>query len=285
VHWVFESGFFSSQPVHVAVVVGGVVAVVSAVVGVFTVMRGQSFAGHSLADVATAGGSGALLLAMSPLTGFIGGGVIGAGAMDLIGVQRVRGRDLATGIVLGAATGLAALFLYLDTTTGAITGATQQILFGSIFTIESSTIPTVAILSAVALGVVAVVYRPLLLSAVSPDIAAARGVPLRAVGLLFMLALALAVGLSALAIGSILSTALLIGPPATALRVTRRTGAALVLACVLGVGATWLGILLAYDSYSWTSGHHPLPVSFFIVAITFGAYLASGLIDGRSGAR
>ena len=58
--------------------------------------------------------------------------------MDLVGVQRLRGRDVATGIVLGAATGLAALFLYLDTTSSATTGATQQILFGSIFTVEPS---------------------------------------------------------------------------------------------------------------------------------------------------
>ena len=53
--WLFEPGFFSSAPVHTAVVIGGVVAVVSAAVGIFTVIRGQSFAGHSLADVSTAG--------------------------------------------------------------------------------------------------------------------------------------------------------------------------------------------------------------------------------------
>ena len=141
--WLFEPGFFTSAPVHTAVVIGGVVAVVSAAVGIFTVIRGQSFAGHSLADVSTAGGSGALLLGLSPLTGFLAGGILGALSMDAIGVQRVRGRDVATGIVLGAATGCAALFLYLDTTTHAINGATQQILFGSIFTIDPSTVPVV----------------------------------------------------------------------------------------------------------------------------------------------
>ena len=62
--------------------------------------------------------------------------------MDMIGVRRVRGRDLATGIVLGAAIGLAALFLYLDTTTSATTGATQQILFGSIFTVDARPCPS-----------------------------------------------------------------------------------------------------------------------------------------------
>ena len=134
-HILFEPGFFTCGPVRVALVIGAVTALTSAVVGVFTVVRSQSFAGHALTDVATTGGSGAFFLGISPLLGFIGGGVIGAGAMDLIGVQRIRSRDMATGIVLGSATGLAALFLYLDTTTSATTGATQQILFGSIFTI------------------------------------------------------------------------------------------------------------------------------------------------------
>jgi zinc/manganese transport system permease protein len=276
-HWLFEPGFFSSQPVHVAVIIGGVVAVVSAVVGVFTVLRGQSFAGHALTDVSTAGGSAAFLLGISPLLGFIGFGLLGAGTIDAIGTQRVKGRDLATGIVLGAATGLAALLLYYDTTNSATTGATQTVLFGSIFTIDPSTIPIVIAFSLVAVAIIAVLYRPLLLASTSDELAAARGVPVRLVGLGFMAALAVAVGLSALAIGAILSTALLIGPAATALRLTNRTGAALMIAAVIGVAATWLGVLLAYDSYYWGSSHKGYPVSFFIVALSFLAYVASGL--------
>ena len=129
----------------------------------------------------------------------------------------------------------------------------------------------------VALGAIAVAYRPLLLSTVSTDIAAARGAPVRTAGLLFMLALAVAVGLSSLAIGTILSTALLIGPPAAALRLTRSVGRALAVASVIGVVATGLGVLLAYDSYYWGSSHQALPVSFFIVVLVFAAYLLSGL--------
>jgi zinc/manganese transport system permease protein len=275
--WVVEPGFFASAPVRTAVVIGGIVAVVSSFVGVFTVMRGQSFAGHAFGDVAAAGGSGALLIGLSPLTGFIGMSVLGAGTMDLIGVQRVRGRDLATGIVLGAAIGLSALFLYLDTTASATTGATQQILFGSIFTTTSTTIPVIVTFSVLAAGAIAVIWRPLLLATVSPDIAAARGVPVRLVGLAYMLALAIAVGLSSLTIGAILSTALLIGPAATALRLASRMGSALILACLTGVAATWAGILLAYDSYYWGAAHQGLPVSFFIVAVIFAAYLLTGL--------
>jgi zinc/manganese transport system permease protein len=280
--WVVEPGFFASEPVRTAVALGGVVAVVSAVVGVFTVMRGQSFGGHALGDVAAAGGSGALLLGLSPVTGFVGLSIVGAGVMDLIGVQRLRGRDLATGIVLGAAIGLSALFLYLDTTRSSTTGAAQDILFGSIFATTSGTVPVVVIFSALALGAIAVIWRPLLLASVSPDIAATRGVPVRLIGLIFMVALAIAVGLSSLTIGAILSTALLIGPPATALRLTRRTGRAVALACVIGVAATWLGVLLAYDSFYWGAGHQGLPVSFFIVAVIFAAYLLTGLPRRRT---
>jgi zinc/manganese transport system permease protein len=282
--WVFEPGFFASAPVHTAVVIGGVTAVVSAVVGVFTVLRGQSFAGHALGDVSAAGGSGALLIGVTPLTGFIGLGIIGSGAMELIGIQRVRGRDLATGIVLGAAIGLTALFLYLDTSASATTGAAQQILFGSIFTITSS-LPIIVTFSVLAVGAIVVIWRPLLLATVSPDIAAARGVPVRLVGLTYMLALAVAVGLSSLTVGAILSTALLIGPAATALRLTRRMGWALVLACLTGVAATWIGILLAYDSYDWGSAHEALPVSFFIVAVIFVTFLFTGLPARRAAGR
>jgi zinc/manganese transport system permease protein len=204
--------------------------------------------------------------------------------MDLIGVRRLRGRDLATGIVLGAAIGLSALFLYLTSTRSATTGAVQQILFGSIFTAPSGTIPITVALGGVALTAIAVVGRPLLLATVNPDIAAARGVPVRLVGVAYMLALAVSVGLSSLAIGAILSTALLIGPAATALRVTKRVAAALGFACLFGVAATWIGVLLAYDSYYWGTSREGLPVSFFIVAIVFVGYLASGLPAVRAAA-
>ncbi len=276
-HFIFEPGFFSSEPVHVALVIGGVTAVVSAIVGVFTVLRGQSFAGHALTDVATTGGSGAFYLNISPLLGFLGAGVFGAGAMDAVGVQRLRGRDVATGIVLGFATGLSALFLYLDTTRSATTGVSQQILFGSIFTLDPSTIPLVVVTSVLALGALSVIYRPLLLSSISPDLAAARGIRTRLVGLLFIVALAIAVALSSIAIGSILSTALLIGPAATALRVTKSLPSAFVWSSVIGVVATWLGVLLAYNSYYWFPSSQGLPVSFFIVVLVFLAYLVSGL--------
>jgi len=187
----------------------------------------------------------------------------------------------ATGVVLGAAIGLTALFLYLGSTTGVAAGATQQILFGSIFVTSPGTVLAVAVLVTIALATIAAIGRPLLLTTVSPDLAVARGVPVRLVGLLYMLALAVAVGLSSLAIGAILATALLIGPPAAALRLTSTITRALAVACLIGVLATWLGVLLAYDSFYWGSSHLALPVSFFVVALVFASYLAAGLPAAR----
>jgi zinc/manganese transport system permease protein len=255
------------------------VAIVAGVVGVFTVMRGQSFAGESLGDIGTTGGSAAALVGVGPLAGFVAVDVLAAAAMELVGVQRVRGRDLATGVVLGAAIGLAALFLYLDTTQGADGGSTVTILFGSIFAISSATIPAVVVLAVLAVAMIVFLYRPLLLATVSPEMAAARGIPVRAVGALYLLALALATALAAITIGTILSTALLIGPAAAALRLTRRPWRAMLAAALLGLAATWIGIVLAYDSYHWPPYEHGWPVSFFVVALVFAIYLSSGVVE------
>jgi zinc/manganese transport system permease protein len=278
---IFAPGFFDNEAVHVALVVGAAVAIVTGVVGVFTVMRGQSFAGEALGDIGTTGGSAAALVGAGALSGFVAVDVLAAAAMELVGVQRVRGRDLATGIVLGAGIGLAALFLYLDTTQGTGSGSTVTILFGSIFAISSSTIPAVVVLAALAVALIVALYRPLLLSTVSPEMAAARGIPVRLVGALYLLALALATALAAITIGTILSTALLIGPAAAALRLTRRPLRAMLVAIGIGIAAVWIGVVLAYDSYHWPPKEHGWPVSFFVVALVFGLYLLSGVVEWR----
>jgi zinc/manganese transport system permease protein len=273
-----EPGFLASAPVRTALVVGGVVALVAGVVGVFTVLRGQSFAGHSLGDLSATGGAGAFLVGISPLWGFVGGGLAAGAVLEVLGIRRLRGRDVATGVVLGAALGLAALFLYLDANDTNTTGATMTVFFGSLFSVSGATVPLSLGLSALVLAVVMVLFRPLLLSTVSPEIAAARGVAVRWTGLAYLLALALSVSLAALTIGAILSTALLIGPAATACRLTRRPGAAIAAAGAIGVAATWLGVLVAYDSYYWSPGHQSWPVSFVVVTLVFAGYLGSGLL-------
>jgi zinc/manganese transport system permease protein len=284
VSWLFAPGFFASSPVHVALAIGGIAALVSGVVGTFTVLRGQSYSGHALADLSVTGGSASFLGGVSPLWGFAGTGVLAAGVMDMIGIRRPRGRDLATGIVRGAGLGLAALFLYFDTTSTSTTGAAVTILFGSMFTISTGIVPLVAAFGAPALAIVLICYRPLLLSSVNADVAAARGVRVRMTGLLCLVAIALAVSLAAMTVGAILSTALLVGPAAIALRLTRSPGRATVAAAAIAIVGTWLGVVLAYDSVSWPPSHRGWPVSFFIVTLIFLAFLAAQF-GGRSRSR
>ena len=278
---IFAPGLFTSSPVQIAALVCAVVAVVAGAVGMFTVIRGQSFAGEALGDIGTTGGAAAYLIAAGPLWGFAAIAVAGAAAMELIGIQRPRGRDVATGIVLGAGLGVAALLLYIDTVQDSTTGATFTIVFGSPFTITSSAIPVVIVLSVISLGLIVLLFRPLLLSSISPELAAARGIPVRLLGAGYLLALALTVALAAFTIGTILSTALLVGPAATALRLTRSPAKAVFAAALIGIATTWLGIVMAYDSYDWPPLGQGWPVSFFVVTLIFLAYLFAGLPNWR----
>lgn len=272
-----EPGFLSSSAVTLALALGGLVAIVAASVGVFTVIRGQAFAGEALGDIGAAGGSSAYLVGIGPIWGFVGLSLLGSAVMEMIGIQRARGRDLATGIVLGSGFGLAALFLYLGMTHHSTTGEIPTILFGSIFTISTTNLPLVLGLGGLALVTVAALYRPLLLASFSPELAAARGIPVRVVGAAYLFAMSVAVALCAFTIGAILSTALLVGPAATALRITSRPHVAVLAAAAIALACTWLGVLLAWDSYYWP--YHGWPVSFFVVTLVLISYLLSGLTD------
>ena len=150
-------------------------------------------------------------------------------------------------------------------------------MFGSIFVITPSTVPALLVSALLALATVLALARVLLLSSLSPDIAAARGVPVRAVGAAYLMALAVSVALSAVIIGAVLSTALLIGPAATALRVAKGPVRAMAAAAGIGVAAIWVGIVLAYDSFYWWPAGRGWPVSFFVVTLIVGSYLVTYL--------
>jgi zinc/manganese transport system permease protein len=259
---IFEPGLFTSEPVRSAAMIGGSAAIVSGAVGVFTVIRGQSFAGHSLADISSAGGAAAFLIGINPLLGFLAMGVVAAACMELFGVDRASERDLVTGVVTGAGLGLSALLLYLVVTMSSSSGATIAVMFGSMFTIPASIVPLAVAVGVGALGAIGLLYRPLLLCSLDRDLAAVRGVPVRLVGFLHLIVTAMAVALSAITVGAILSTALLIGPAAIALHLSKRPGVAILLASAIG-------------GHGW-------PVSFCIVALVFAGYVVvSRTASGR----
>ena len=272
-------GFLDSTPVQHALIVGGFAAVVAALVGVPTLVRGQAFMTDALAHVSSAGGALAPLLGINALGGFILMSLAAALGLEAAPPRHSAERDLLTGVVFGAGLGLSALFLYLDVTLPNGSGSTVGVLFGSVFLLTDADILPAALAGGAALLLLALFLRPMLLAALDPDLAAVQGVRLRQVGLAHLAALTLAVALAAMTVGAVLSTALLVAPAAAALVLTDRPGRSLLLAAALGLAGMWGGILLAWQSYVWTGGH-AWPASFCIVAVLVGLHLAVTLGRG-----
>lgn len=274
----FPPEMLQNDQVTNALLAGAIVAVVSAALGYFVVLRGLSFAGHAVTDIGLTGGAGAILLGLNALWGLLAAGVLAAVGVDLLAGDadggRTRERDVATGVVLALALGLGALFLYASTR---YVSEPATLLFGSVFAVDPGVTRAMAVAAVLCLAALVALYRPLLFISVSPEAAAARGVPVRAVGLLFIVAMAVGVAEAAQVVGALLSTALLIGPAAAATYLTARPGLAILLAATLGVLETWAGIVLAYDSYTWPPGGKGWPVSFFITMLALGVYLLARL--------
>ena len=281
-HAIVEPGFFSSSVIATALVIGCLTAVVSAVVGTFTVLRSQSFMGHALSDIGTTGGAAAYLAGVPTIYGFILINLATSGFLEALGIKSKKERDVATGVILGGALGLASLFLYLDTTNTSTSGDTMNLLFGSILTIQSSIEPLFIALAALALMFIVATYRQLLLASLDPDLLRVKNRSPQLAGIAFLVALSLAVAMSAIAIGTILSTALLIGPAAAAVRLGKNMRSVFVYSSTIGVLSIFFGVLLSYDSYNWPPFHHGWPVSFFVVSIIFITYLVTLFIKPRS---
>ncbi|MGH8149212.1 MAG: metal ABC transporter permease [Steroidobacteraceae bacterium] len=241
------------------------VAIVAACVGYFLVLRGQTFAGHALAHVGFAGATGAVLVGISPLWGFLASTVSGGIGMGLLG-ERLEGRDVAIGIVLAVSLGLGLLFLHFYT---AFAAQATTLLFGNLLGVDASTLGILAVLAAASLLALAALSRPLLFATLQPELAEAKGVPLRRVGVLFLVIVAVATAECAQIVGVLLVFALLIAPAAAAQRLTSRVGVGVLLAVVLALADAWGGLVLAYYT-DW-------PSSFWITALGGLTYLAATL--------
>jgi len=253
--------------VHTALLAGAVVAVVSGAIGVFVVMRGASFAVHAISELGFTGAAGALLIGLDPVIGMIGGSVAVGGVLGVLSL-RGRERDSAIGAVLAFGLGVGVLFLSLYQ--GYATQATN-LLFGSIVGVSDRQLLELAIVSALVLAGLAAVFRPLLFSSVDAEVAAARGVPLRALSIAIFLLLALTTAEAIQVVGVLLVLTLVITPAAAAQRFTARPLLALPLSIAIALVSTEGGILLSLEK-SW-------PTSFFISAISFAFYLVARVVD------
>lgn len=264
-----------------AFLAGTIVALMAAPVGYFLVLRANAFAGEALKDIGFAGATGAVLLGVSSLFGMIALSLLAAVGLGALS-KRIRGRDVEVGMVLSFALGLGVLFLSMWSHSSAEhASAGVNILFGSMLSIGRGDL-AVALGSGVVVAVtLAVIFRPLLFASVDPEVAEARGVPTRLLSLAFMLLLALTTATSVLVVGVLLVAALLVAPAAAAVNLTRSPLAALLVAVLLGLGAAWVGLFLAFAPV----GRH-LPVGFTVSALSAIAYLLSAsLRRGRTAGR
>lgn len=243
----------------------GVAAVVSGLVGYFLVLSGQTFAGHALGHIGFAGATGAALIGVASIWGLVGFTVAAGIGMGLLG-ERVSGRDVAVGVVLALALGFGLLFLHYYT---AFATQVTALLFGNVLAVDRSTIATLIGLAMVTLGGLAAIMRPLIFASLQPELAEAKGVPLRFVSIAFLAIVALAVSESAQIVGILLVFALMVGPPATAQRLVTGLWSGMALSAGLALAEAWLGIAIAY--------HTDWPVSFCIAMLSaLGYFLTRG---------
>jgi zinc/manganese transport system permease protein len=268
VRQLFQFGFMVN-----ALRAGTVVAIMAAVIGWFMVVRRQSFAGHTIAVVGFPGAAGATLIGVSALYGYF---TFCVGAALLIStVPHSRGRafsqeNAVTGTVQ---TFLLALgFLFVSLYRGDLNGI-NSLLFGNFLGITDTQVLTLLLVAVGALGILATISRPLLFASIDPDVASARGVPVRQLSLVFLLLLGLAAAEASQITGALLVFALLVMPAATAQRLTPRPLLGGAIAVLLGLAVTWTGLAVAYYS--------PYPIGFWVTTLAFVAYLAAGLATTR----
>lgn len=242
-----------------------IVAVVAGVVGFFVVLRGSAFAAHVLPNGAFAGAAGAVLIGVNAVVGLGVFSVAGAGLIAGLG-RRARA-DVASALTIVVLLGLGDLFL---SRTDEYVSEVFSLLFGEVLGVSSSQLVPTAVLAAACVAAVIVLYRPLLLSSVAPEVAEARGVRTRRMDLCFLVVMALVTTMAVPVVGSLLIFSLLIGPPAAARSFTDRPPVAMGLSVVCALATVWASIAASYET--------DLPVGFFV-----GAFSAAVYVAGRAG--
>ncbi|MGV0790394.1 metal ABC transporter permease [Mycolicibacterium sp. XJ1819] len=255
--------------VQQALLAAVLLALVSGLIGPFIVMRQMSFAVHGSAELSLTGAAFALLAGFNVGAGALVGCALAAVLFGFLG-QRTRERDSATGVVLAFGLGLAVLFIHLYP---GRSGTSFALLTGQIVGVGYSGLTLLAVVSVLVVAVLMVSYRPLLFATVDPEVAAGRGVPVRALGIVFAALVGVVAAQGVQIVGALLVMALLITPAAAAVRVFAAPTAAIAASVVFAEIAAVGGILL-----SLAPG---VPVSVFVTTISFVIYVVCWLVGRR----
>ena len=247
---------------------GTIVAIVSGALGYFMVLRRESFAGHTLAVIGFPGAAGAIWLGVNPLFGYFGfclaGAMIIAALPGTSTASNGTDNSAAVGAVLAFA--LACGFLFVSLHKGFLSEL-NGLLFGTIVGINDTQVIVLLVAGCTCVGVLSVIARPLLFATVDPDVARARGVPVRILAVTYLALLGVAAAGTSQVTGSLLVFALLVAPAATATRVTARPALGLTLSIVFAIAVTWIGEFIAFFS--------PYPIGFWVTTLAFAGFVVA----------
>jgi len=256
-----------------SIIAGAVLGLVGGLIGPFVITRNLPFAVHGISELSFAGAAAALLIGVDVVGGSVVGSVVAALLIGLLG-SRARERNSIIAVLMPAGLGLGILFLALYRGRSA---NKFGLLTGQIVSVDNPQLGWLIAISAVVVVVLLVIWRPLTFASVDPDVAAAAGVPVRALGLVFMLVLGLAVAVSVQIVGALLVLALLVTPAAAALRLTADPRLVPLLSVGFAVVSVVGGILLALGG--------GLPISPYVTTISFLIWLVCRIVGGRRESR
>ncbi|OUE19747.1 High-affinity zinc uptake system membrane protein ZnuB [Clavibacter michiganensis] len=257
-----------------SIIAGAVLGVVGGLIGVFVMTRDLAFAVHGVSELSFAGAAAALLLGVNVVGGSLVGSLVAAIAIGVLGT-RAKDRNSIIAVIMPFGLGLGILFLAL------YDGRASNkfgLLTGQIVSVDNPQLGYLVAISAVVILGLAVVWRPLMFASVDPDVAAARGVPVRLLSIVFMVLLGLGTAVSIQIVGALLVLSLLVTPAAAAMRVSSTPRVVVSLSVLFALASIVGGIMLALGS--------SIPISPYVTTISFAIYLVCRGVDAlraRSG--
>jgi zinc/manganese transport system permease protein len=260
---------FSLDFLQHAFLAGTFVALACGLVGYFLVLRAQVFTADALSHVAFTGALAALAAGLDPRVGVFALTLVVAVGMGALG-RRARPDDVVIGGVFAWLLGLGVFFLNLYANHRSASGGASSVsvLFGSIFGLSAGRALASALIALLISALLLLIARPLLFASLDENVAAARGVPVRLLGLGFLALVGGSAAESSQVVGALLILGLLAGPAGAASRLTTRPWLALALSAAIAVGSVWVGLTVSYVV-------DRIPPSFAILAATTLAYLAA----------
>jgi zinc/manganese transport system permease protein len=252
--------------VQTALIACAVLGLVAGALAPLIISRGMAFAVHGTAELAFTGGAAALLAGIGVEYGAVVGALVAGVVFGVLGLRQ-RERDSVIGVVLAFGLGLGVLMLSL------YSGRASNkfgLLTGSIVSVNSTNLIVLGIVAVIVIATLGVLYRPLLFASTDPDVALARGVPVRFLSIVFAVMIALTTAIAVPIVGAILVLSVMIAPGAAAARVTASPVRATLLAMAFAEISLVGGLLL-----SLAPG---LPVSGYVAALAFLLYVGCRVV-------